>query len=193
MPGSELRMSVSSWRMTAESSTTRTRIFLFIVVFSVLEQFYGSGFDLGGRGREFALAFEHRPVDRRGEALDAHLAGRRTVEDLARETVAEVLGGNEETLGLEIVAHELRIARAHVERHVEHLAAADHLELEIRALAAEHHDVVDQALHGDVAVARRRTDEVSRPGAGASRAVERQHEVIHAADPQFAFAHAGRH
>src|SRR5258708_10825901 len=193
MPGSEHRISVSSWRMTAESSTTRTRIFLFIIVFSVLEQFHRSGFDLRDRGREFALAFEHRAVDGRGKALDAHLAGRRSVEDLARETVAEILGGDEETLGLEIVAHELRIARAHVERHVEHLAAADHLELEIRSLAAEHHDVVDQPLHRDVAVARRRADEILGPGAGAARAVERQHEVIHTADPQFAFTHAGRH
>src|ERR1700692_1801076 len=150
MPGSVHRISVSSWRMTAESSTTKTRIFLFMVDFSVLEQFHGSRFDLGGRGREFALAFEHRAVDRRSETLDAHLAGCRAVEDLARETVAEILGGDEEALGLEIVTDELRIARAHVKRRVEHLAAADHLELEIRALAAEHHDVVDQALHGDV-------------------------------------------
>src|ERR1700736_2729219 len=136
MPGSEFRISVSSCRMTAESSTTNTRIFLSIVDSSVLKQFHGSGFDLSGGGRKFALAFEHRAVDRRGEALDAHLAGRRTVEDLTRETVAEILGGDEEALGLEIVAHELGIARPHVERHVEHLAAANHLELEICALAA---------------------------------------------------------
>src|ERR1700730_8978730 len=193
MPGSESRISVSNWRLTAESSTTNTRIFLSIVDSSVLKQFHGSGFDLSGGGRKFALAFEHRAVDRRGEALYAHLAGRRTVEDLARETVAEILGGDEEALGLQIVTHELRIARAHVERHIEHLAAADHLELEIRPLPAEHHDVVDQPLHGDVAVARRGADEVLRPGAGAARSVQRPHEVIHSADPQFAFTHAGRH
>src|SRR5580704_7922083 len=105
MPESELRISVSSWRMTAESSTTRTRIFLFMFEYSALEQFHGPGIDLGGRGSEFALAIEHRAVDRRGEALDAHLAGRRTIEDLTRETVAEILGGDEEALGLEIVAH----------------------------------------------------------------------------------------
>src|SRR5260370_31268674 len=119
MPGSEHRISVSSRRMTAESSTTRTRIFLFIVGFSVSEQFHGSGFDLGGGGREFALAFEHRAVHRRSEPLDAHLAGRRAVEDLARETVAEILGGDEETLGPQAIAHELRIARAHVDGPVE--------------------------------------------------------------------------
>src|SRR6202162_1249011 len=193
MPGSELRISVNSRRMTAESSTTKTRIFLSIVDSSVLKQFHGSVFDLSGRGRQCALAFEHRSVDRRGEALDAHLAARRPVEDLARETVAEILGGDEKALGLQIVAHELRIARAHVERHVEYLAAADHLELEIRSLPAEHHDVVDQPLHGDVAIARRGADEVFRPGAGAAGSVERQHEVIHSADPQSAFTHAGRH
>src|ERR1700686_319810 len=128
MSGSELRISVSSWRMTAESSTTNTRIFfLFIDYSSVLEQFHGSGLDLGGRGSEFALTFEHRAVDRRGEALDAHLACRRTVEDLAGKTVAEILGGDDEALGFQVVAHERCIARAHIERHIEHLAAADDL------------------------------------------------------------------
>src|SRR5882757_1845690 len=192
MSGSEFKISVSSWRMTAESSTTITWIFLVIGMASGLEQFHGSGFDLGGRRFEFTLAFEHRAVDRRGEALDTHLAGRRIVENLTRETAAEILGGDEEALGLQIVAHELRIARAHVERHIEHLAAADHLELEIRPLAAECHDVVDQPLHRNVAVARRGADQIFRPGAGAARSVERQHEVIHSADSHPSLTHACR-
>src|SRR5882757_8789324 len=165
MSGSEFKISVSSWRMTAESSTTKTWIFLVIGMASGLEQFHGSGFDLGGR---------------------------RIVENLTRETAAEILGGDEEALGLQIVAHELRIARAHVERHIEHLAAADHLELEIRPLAAECHDVVDQPLHRNVAVARRGADQIFRPGAGAARSVERQHEVIHSADSHPSLTHACR-
>src|SRR5271170_1307423 len=111
MSGSEPRISVSSWRMTAESSTIRTRIFLFMVHSSMSEQFHGSGFDLSARGLEFALAFEHGTVDRRRQALDTHLAGRRTVEKLACETVAKVLGGDDETLSLQILPDELRITR----------------------------------------------------------------------------------
>src|SRR6202041_2628756 len=153
MAGSEFRISVSSWRIVAESSTTRTRIFLFISHSSWSKQFHRSGFDAGGGPLEISLAFEHHTIDRGGKPLHAHLAGRRTVVNLAREAVAEVLGADEEPLGSQIVAHELRVARTHVERHVEHLAAADHLELEIRALAAEHHDVVHQVLHGDVSIA----------------------------------------
>src|ERR1700675_4591181 len=99
MPGSDDRISLSSWRMTAESSTTRTRIFLSIVHSSVSEQFHVSGFDLRRGGRELLLAFEHSAVDRRGEALHPYLAGGRTVVDLARETAAEILGGDQETLG----------------------------------------------------------------------------------------------
>src|ERR1700733_508493 len=192
MSGSEFRISVSSWRMTAESSTTRTRIFLSIVG-ALLEEFHGPGLDLSVRRRELPLALEHRTVEGRGQALHPHLAGCGAVVDLARETVAEILRTDEKAFGLQVFPDKLCIAPADVERHVEHLAAADHFELQIRPLAAQGHDVVDQPLHGDIAVARRGTDQVFRPGTGAARSVERQHEVIHPADAQFAFAHTGRH
>src|SRR5882672_5970665 len=128
--------------MTAESSTTRTRIFLFIVASSGSEQFRGSGLDWSAA---LELALENRAIDRRGEPLDADLSGRRTVEQLAGEAVAEILGGYEKAFRLQIVANELSVARAHVERHVEHLAAADHLELEVGPLASQVHDVVDES------------------------------------------------
>src|SRR5580658_1345831 len=191
MPGSEFRISVNSWRITAESSTTRTRIFLSISGV-LLKEFHGAGLDLNVRRRELPLALEHCNVERRGQALHPHLAGRRAVVDLTRETVAEILGADEKAFGLEVLADELRIAPADIEGHIEHLAAADHFELQIRPLAAQGHDVVDQPLHRDVAVARRGADQVFRPGTGAARPVERQHEVIHPADTQLAVAHAGR-
>src|SRR5258708_1281538 len=116
--------------MTAESSTTKTRIFFFIVRFPDSEQFHGSRFDLRTGRREVPLALEHRAIDSRCKALHAHLTGRRAVVELAGEGVAEILGADGETFLTQGVAHELHVMRAHVERYVEYLAAAEHLELE---------------------------------------------------------------
>src|SRR5271156_3259296 len=113
MAGSEFRISVSSWRIVAESSTTRTRIFLFISHPSRSKQFHRSGFDVGRGPLEIPLAFEHHTIDRGSKPLHAHLAGRRTVVHLACEAVAEVLGADEEPFGLQIVAYELSVARTH--------------------------------------------------------------------------------
>src|SRR3954464_3109606 len=61
-----------------------------------------------------AFAFGDRGGLERPQPAHLHLAGRREIRDAAREDVAEILGEGLVAFRLEVVMHELDVARADI-------------------------------------------------------------------------------
>src|SRR5688572_4513502 len=141
----------------------------------------------------FALLRHQHLFARRRQLANPHASGLGEIHHAAWVIVAQVFDRDLEALLVHVFTHELDIAGTDVGGHLrQHVTATDQLELEVLAAAAEFQDVVDEPLHGHVAVPGRGI-RGRAPGAFSIGAVERQHEMIHAADLQSGIAHAGRH
>src|ERR1700761_651350 len=80
------------------------------------------------------------------------------IDDLAWLNAAEILGGDPVAFQLDIVTKESDVACADICHSGEHAAAAKYLDLEALPRRAQLQQVVDEALHGVRAVARREAD-----------------------------------
>src|ERR1044071_551504 len=112
---------------------------------SPLEQLDVALFRLGIQLREvLALALRQRAVAVGVELADTDAPAFGEIDHLAGEHVAQVLAQYLESLVAHVLAHELDVAGTDVRGHLgQHTPAADQLDLEIFASAAELEDVVD--------------------------------------------------
>src|SRR3972149_10419418 len=180
-----LMISVRTFRISAESSTIRTLIFFMVSS----KQLHGA-FDFGFPQARAVVVFagNNSFVVNIAQLLHHHLAAGREVINLARIDVDQVACGDSDFLGLQKLQYELGVALPDV-RHgqpAQHVAAAEHFGLEVRAPLAQLGDVVDQYLHRISAVARRGAERTRF-----ARVAVRQHEMIHAADTIAAVPYAG--
>jgi hypothetical protein len=105
--------------------------------------------------------------------------------------IAHILTGDCQAFQVQPLACEFDVAGPDIGHRSEHPPAAGQLDLETLLACAELHEVVDEALHCERAVAGREPDRRIVPGARAIGDVLRQHEVIHAADTQHRIADTG--
>src|SRR3954471_11080037 len=184
--GSLASISDRSCRTKAESSTTSTRILLI----TASKQFDGAGHRLGLNLRLVRSLVAHENLSLgRLQLQQHHPAGGREIVNPARQVPAQMMGRDRQLLRAQIVLDEVRVAVTDIGIPVQHIAAAEHLDFETLTQAAMRKDVVDQALHGDVAVAHAVGHRVPA-AAGAARF--RQHEMVHAPDARKGIADAGR-
>src|SRR3569832_371025 len=184
MSGWLVMISFFTPRISAESSTIRTLIFVMLNSGSHpcrrSEQIDLADHLIGLKpARVVLLAFHQRVIVELLEFLHEDLAGLRKEIHLARVHVIQVLRHHTDVFRLQEIAYELGIAFAHVHagEAAQDVAAAEHLGLEIVAPGARLAQLVDQHLHGICAIAHR-----CRHRSAGIAAPVRQHEVIHAAD-----------
>src|SRR5450830_1230086 len=183
-----LMISESRLRTSAESSTTTTRIFFDIPIFSSIpsksEQVHRTTSRGLHDGRHTATLFLcHGFRMGMGQALDHGLASHREETDLARIDVQYILRHHRNALSLQIVAHELGVALSDIHgREVgHHGATTEDLGLYGLPTSTLLHQLVDQQFH------RIRTITTGRIPTFAFR----QHEVVHSPHQGTAVPDAG--
>src|SRR5262249_9626861 len=101
---------------------------------------------------------------------------------------AQVLRRATEALGLEVAQHELGILRADRLIDVDHVTAAENLDLHPLARAPGFDQLVDELFHCEIAVTRR-----LRIASPVARVPEWKHEMVHPSDPGPLITNAGGH